>query len=338
MRRSRIKDVGGAYYHIMHRVIDRQMLLDREEKERFCKLMRHVADFCGVRILTYTVLTNHVHMLVCVPQRQEVNDKELIRRLGFLYDNPIVRTIERRLAELREQEQDSAAEVLKAHYTYRMCELSEFGKTLFQRFTQSFNARHNRTGTLWNGRFKSILAQGSPHVLSAMAAYIDLNAVRAGLVADPKDYRFCGYAEAVAGSRTARKGLSTALASLGRNGLWQETAEQYRKLLHMAGEQQGVTPQGGPAKPGFSPEKVKSVLEAGGALSLQELLRCRVRYFTDGAILGSRAYVDDAVRRHREHFGQQRKTGARTMKGGGWGGLYSARRLRLAPISIPTSG
>ncbi|MEZ5431159.1 MAG: hypothetical protein R3F31_08270 [Verrucomicrobiales bacterium] len=47
--------------------------------------------------------------------------------------------------------------------------------------------------------------------LLTMAAYIDLNPVRAGMVDDPKDYRWCGYAEAVAGGRRARRGLGTML-------------------------------------------------------------------------------------------------------------------------------
>ena len=41
-----------------------------------------------------------------------------------------------------------------------------------------------------------------------MAAYIDLNPVRADIVEDPKDYRFCGYAEAVVGEKIARRGLA----------------------------------------------------------------------------------------------------------------------------------
>ena len=56
-------------------------------------------------------------------------------------------------------------------------------------------------------RFKSVLVEGKGNPLQTMAAYIDLNPVRAGLVGDPKDYRFCGYAEAVAGNRLAKAGL-----------------------------------------------------------------------------------------------------------------------------------
>jgi hypothetical protein len=82
---------------------------------------------------------------------------------------------------------------MKASFTYRMGDVSEFIKTLKQRFTQWFNKRQGRRGTLWEERFKSVLMEGRGHVLATMAAYIDLNAVRAGLVKDPKDFRFCGY-------------------------------------------------------------------------------------------------------------------------------------------------
>jgi len=77
--------------------------------------------------------------------------------------------------------------------------------------------------------------------------------------------------------------------------------------------------------------------EADGELARGALLRCRVRYFTDGAILGSRIFVNEAFQRHRAHFSPIRQTGARPMRGN-WGGLCSARRLRLAVITLPQSG
>jgi hypothetical protein len=40
-----------------------------------------------------------------------------------------------------------------------------------------------------------------------------------------------------------------------------------------------------------------------------------MRYFTDGAVLGSKAYVEDVFQRHRERFGEKCKTGARKMAG-----------------------
>ena len=59
--------------------------------------------------------------------------------------------------------------------------------------------------------YQDIKFKGNP--LQTMAAYIDLNPVRAGIVKDPKDYRFCGYAEAVGSSSgsglSARKGIQS---------------------------------------------------------------------------------------------------------------------------------
>lgn len=88
-------------------------------------------------------------------------------------------------------------------------------------------------------------------------------------------------------------------------------------------------------RPGFSYEAVESVVALKGKLPLNEVLRCRVRYFTDGAILGSRAFVEEAFLRHREHFGVKRESGARVMKGAEWGELFSARQLRVEAVWIP---
>jgi len=85
--------------------------------------------------------------------------------------------------------------------------VSEFMKEFKQRFSKWYNIRHQRFGTLWAERFRSVLVEDQPGVLETVSAYIDLNAVRAGLVEDPKDYRHCGYAAAVGGDGKARSGL-----------------------------------------------------------------------------------------------------------------------------------
>ena len=97
----------------------------------------------------------------------------------------------------------AAAEQLRESFFRRMWDLSQFMKSLKQCFTRWYNAAHDCSGTLWEERFKSVLVEDG-HAAKVMAAYIDLNAVRAGIVEDPKDYRWCGYAEAVAGRRRAR--------------------------------------------------------------------------------------------------------------------------------------
>ena len=68
----------------------------------------------------------------------------------------------------------------------------------------------------------------------------------------------------------------------------------------------------------------KEVVETGLArlehsrdVALRKMLRCRVRYFSDGAVLGSREFVDGVFRACRERFGQKRRSGARKLQGSG---------------------
>ena len=56
-----------------------------------------------------------------------------------------------------------------------------------RRYVRNFNLRHGRTGTLWEGRYKSTLIEAERYLLACMV-YMDLNPVRAGMVADPADY------------------------------------------------------------------------------------------------------------------------------------------------------
>jgi hypothetical protein len=207
-------------------------------------------------------------------------------------------------------------------------------KTLKQRLPQSYNRRHGRKGPLGEARFKSILVQGSENALSTMAAYFDLNPVRAHLVDDPGHYRYCGYGESVGGSRLARRGLGQVMQSLDQSGAWSSIHAAYRTLVYTAGQGRGISETGGPTKAGFNAEQVEAVLKAGGKLTMQQVMHCRVRYFSDGLVLGSRAYVDDIFHRHRQRFSANRQSGARPMRWADFGGLCTARRLRLDVISI----
>ena len=337
MRVARLKESGKrACYHVISRVVDRQMVLGGEEKEQFRKLMRAVEAFSGVHVLTYAILDNHFHILLEVPEAASVSDEELLRRLGFLYTADQVSRISGWLKGYREAGEDETAEAFRLRYTRRMYDLSEFVKTLKQKYTQWHNKRRGRKGTLWEERFKSIMIQPDraregqwDNALLTMAAYIDLNAVRAGIVSDPKDYRYCGYGEACGGSRQAREGLGGIFAYYGQGEAdWQSVGGQYRQQLFARGEQTE-------RRYGFSHEEVKMVLESDGKLTLQQALHCRVRYFTDGVVLGSKAFVEDIFQRNREQFGLKRRNGARPLRKAEAGGLCTMRDLRLEVISSP---
>jgi len=77
-------------------------------------------------------------------------------------------------------------------------------------------------------------------------------------------------------------------------------------------------------------------LEQSRDVALGKMLRCRVRYFTDGAVIGSRGFVDEVFRLCRDRFGGKRKDGARKWRGNGAaaaGRLWSARDLKKGIFS-----
>ena len=90
MRSARIKADGQAYYHCMSRVVDRRMILGDLEREKFRDLMRGAETFCGVRVLTYAILSNHFHILAEVPERQNVSEAEIRARLPAIYDRKAI--------------------------------------------------------------------------------------------------------------------------------------------------------------------------------------------------------------------------------------------------------
>jgi len=67
--------------------------------------------------------------------------------------------------------------------------LARLMQTLGRNYVGWFNHRHVRSGTLWEGRFRSSLIQRDTYLLACMR-YIELNPVRAGLVAAAADYRW----------------------------------------------------------------------------------------------------------------------------------------------------
>lgn len=211
MRRTRLKAPQThplAYYHCVSRVVNREFVLGEEEKAQFCRYMRLYEELYGLRVISYCLMSNHFHILVEVPQRPEEedlpNDEELIARVQKCLGEKAATDLRWELERFRGQGNDHTAEELRQNWFARMWNVSTFMKVLKQRFTQWFNRRHQRRGTLWEERFKSVLVEGKGPALRAMAAYIDLNPVRAGICQDPKDYRCYTYGEAIGGGKTSK--------------------------------------------------------------------------------------------------------------------------------------
>jgi putative transposase len=356
-----------AIYHVTSRVVHRQLLFSPDAKEEFRKFMRMYERFSGCRVLSYCVMTNHFHILLEVPEMPAggecvngvdlgISEEELLRRLGGLYSQTTIKAVEQEIADARQfitrkhegferlarEDKDKnralgerTLQDIFERYTKRMHNLSLFMKGLLQRFTRWFNRENGLRGTLWEERFHSVIVE-SGTACRMMAAYIDLNPVRAGICTEPEDYRWSSYGEAIGagrGSSKARSGLVRALhGHEGREGTargWAQggVAKEYRQILvsegtegseermSIKGARQRVVTRKGKTRASAEAELEKLNEDSTRDLKIAKIVRCRVRYFKDGAILGSRSFVDGIFALRRKQFGEKRKTGARKPRG-----------------------
>jgi putative transposase len=367
---------GGQAYHVMSRTAGGEKLFGEVEKEAFRRLMWRLARFSGVEILTYALMGNHFHILVKVPERAkflkrfegEGGEERLLEHLSLLYSKGYLASLRLEIARVREAGREEEVQLMLETFRKRFCDLSSFVKELKERFSRWFNKHHDRRGTLWMDRFKSVLVEDG-EALRTMALYIDLNPVRAGLVEDPKDYRWTGYGEAIGGSKRARRGLCRVMDA--PMDSWEERrgamtpGEAYRCWLFGEGLEVGVETLRGSGgaeaverngleassglksavpvtvptkntvrlKKGFSKERLEAVLKSGGKLSRADLLRCRVRWFSDGVAIGSKGFVEGVFNGCRSYFGAKRKDGARKIREDAAGSLHALRELRVNPIA-----
>ncbi|MBC2603069.1 transposase [Puniceicoccus vermicola] len=274
MRKGRVVLKGvDSVFHCMSRTVNGERVFGPDHLKKFRDVLARVADFSGVSVITYCLMENHFHVLVRIPAEDRPSDKELVRRFRVLYPKPGAHPVlsPEKLEDILSSGGDEA-EQLRAVLMARMGCVSEFMKTLKQRFSVWFNSVHRRYGPLWSDRFKSVLLEGDEFSLKTVAAYIDLNPVRAGIVADPKDYSFSGYGRAVAGGRFERRALE-ALGGwvgyrstlFGKGGIEEESRED--------GQEREA--EADPAPVGF---RSASLLQT-------------IRHFSNGKILGSEGFV-----------------------------------------------
>ncbi|MCK6682953.1 MAG: transposase [Thermoanaerobaculia bacterium] len=299
MRRARafLQDGSQAgFYHCLSRVVDRRFIMGDPEKETFRRILRQCETFYGLKVLTYCIMSNHFHLLVLVPEPKELDEGEILERVAALYSPKFVAGLRSDLDAFRQRGLEDSARDLLASFTRRMWNLSNFMKSLKQRFSSFYNRNHDRSGTLWEERFRSILVEGEDRALLTMALYIDLNPIRAGIVTDPAEYRFCGYGEAVGGGEAAREGLRSLVSW--RVGSWKTVQAEYRRLLYSTGEETTV-------RRGFTREEAAAVEAREGHLPAGAILRHRIRHFSEGVILGSRSFIDAWLQRNRWRFGER---------------------------------
>ena len=282
--------------------------------------MRKLADFCGVKIMGYCVMNNHYHQFIKVPSKIKIGDDKLMQKIINHYGEG-----SRQHNQLRDAFKIGGEQKVKIRrrFLQMMGDISIFQKLLKQRFTIWYNAEHNRRGTLWMERFKSVLVENSKKALQYISAYIDLNPVRANLVRDPKDYPFCSYSSALLGNQYYKAALKEIMGVYN----WTACLSSYRSMLIIRGNR---FVRGKSGK--IDRDLLLETLHKQGHLSKAELFQLHVRYLTDGIVLGSEKFVENTYQRFQKHFGKKRESGANPIPGSSLEGLYVINKLRNAPI------
>lgn len=120
-------------------------------------------------------------------------------------------------------------------------QLSKFMQTMANRYVRYFNAARNRTGTIWEGRFKSCLVD-SENYLFTLYRYIEMNPVRANMVTNITDYPWSSYRHNALGEKNSLVTRHKLYQDLGESSALQ--ANNYQKIfdtLNSAEQEEQIT-------------------------------------------------------------------------------------------------
>ncbi|MDD7983406.1 hypothetical protein PQO01_00370 [Lentisphaera marina] len=189
MAHNRIKEScsdQAVYYLVTNRVAGGRMLFRDQEKYKLKELLFAGYTKLSYQVIDYVFMDNHFHLLIKVPPTKQMDDVTLLNRYRKFKQNDEIEFI-------------SSAQ--RDEFREKIHDISFIIGNFEQRFVQWFNREHSSWGRLFGQRFDSEMIEVSPQSdsLLRVMAYISLNPVRAGLVTDPKDFFFCGYADRLAG-------------------------------------------------------------------------------------------------------------------------------------------
>ncbi len=302
MRMSRIKpDSEDMWHHCYNRAVgtEQDRPLGPVEKEMFVRILLRLSRFFCVQPVAFQIMSTHYHLLLRTPELMPSED-ETCRRYAEYYGG------KRRIEPGTE-----ACRIWQA----RLRDVSWFQRLLQQRFTVWYNRTRpvRRRGPLWADRFKNTLIE-SGEALWRCWAYVENNAVRAGLVADAADYRFGSL------GRWAQRGrhpleanaLSALLPALGPL-LGAETIEDLCRKLRRE----------------LAVENRDDAAPAGAEAGFVLTARRRVRFWRDGVVIGSELFVRGIMSRVRSREEARRHRLARSRPELSGDPLHAWRRLRV---------
>jgi len=183
-------NLPDTLHHLTSRIAHRVYFLKDDERNDLMEIVCRAAEFTGVKLVGWCIMTNHFHLLVYLPERQPVDEEEVLRRYGVLKGAAAARDMAMSFAKWRAAGASGEDSVVRwlDDQRRRMYDIGSFMKIVKQWFTEDYNSRNSHKGTLWEAAYHDRVVPLSSPKMAECLAYIHLNPIRAA-VAD----RFDGY-------------------------------------------------------------------------------------------------------------------------------------------------
>ncbi len=327
MRMPREKMVGrSCYYHLYNRAAGprRALPFDDVAKERMFKLIVELGDYFLIETISATIMGTHFHVVVHAPGGPPTLE-EAAKRHNDYHGLTGIDELPRGKTLLEPKINPEACEKVAA----QMVDVSEFMRILQQRFATWYNRTHDRRGGLWADRFKSTILEGSREALWNGVEYVELNPVRAGLTDDPADYRFCSWGRySGSGKHPFAKAFAKHMQAVAANhaGATATGLSDAAILAEFKGELARVMA----AERGETNAEIHAASERartrGDSMPVRFLRR--TRHWTDGSIIGGKAFVLEVGSQFHDPERVRKKQLSRGEVADGV--LYCFRRLRTA--------
>ena len=196
-------------YHLISRIAHRVYFLEDDERSDFLEIVRRAAEFAGIELLGWCVMTNHFHLLVYLPAPRFVDEPEVLRRYGVLKGAVAAEEAKGLFAEWRRagESGEGLVEEWLDRQRRRMYDVGAFMKIVKQWFSEEYNRRHSHKGTLWESAYYSRTVASSEPELAKCLGYIHLNPIRAAVSASFDGYAWSSFAAFRKGDPTAVRGM-----------------------------------------------------------------------------------------------------------------------------------
>jgi REP element-mobilizing transposase RayT len=294
-------------YHIMSRTALDGFPFGDVEKDELVKITKRFSELFFVEVFGFCIMGNHFHLLIQMFPEHYFKDDEIRKRCKAYYGEDF---------EVYDEQ--------ISYYRSKLSSLANYMKEIKQAFSWFYNKRHNRRGTLWGERFKSVMVENGETLINCLA-YIDLNPIRAAIVDRPEDYRWNSLSYHIqTGNRDDFLSLDFGLQEFGTMDA-AERLRSYRRYVYEAG---GIKRADGSSSVTVDEKILEKERKTDFEISRLRRFRYRTRYFSDSGIIGTKEFVSINYKRLKHIFQSKHEKKPKPIKG--LDGVYFLKRLAEA--------